>query len=49
MSTQVPDFQSLFKTLRPFGFPRSGVASGELPAIPDPASLGREQATFERS
>jgi hypothetical protein len=35
--------------LRPFGFPRSGVASEELPAIPNPAPLGREQATFERS
>ena len=33
MSTQVPDFPSLSKVARPFGFPRSGVASEELLAM----------------
>ncbi len=33
MSIQVSDFPSLFEMLRPSGFPRSGEASEELPAI----------------
>ena len=42
MSVQLPDFTELFKMLRPFAFPRSSVASEELPAI-----LSRRGPCFE--